>query len=125
MSTRPRGFSSAASCSLLLSALAVAGCGDSGSVTDPNATGVTVAEVAQIRVEPGSATLLVGETVQLRATVLVTRGPVPQVTWSSSNPLVAIVTPRGLVTALAVGSVGVTATAFGRSGSAYVSVGGR
>lgn len=66
-------------------------------------------------ITPTSPVLRVGETVQLIAS-----GPVQN--WTSSNPAVASVSPSGLVTALAVGNVTVTAKWKSQRGTSYVTV---
>ena len=84
---------------------------------------VTVMQSAGgVVIEPTSATLTsLGETVQLAASVLDGNGqPVvnAEVTWSSNDEAVAIVSAQGLVTAVSNGSVTITA----RSGSATASI---
>ena len=70
-------------------------------IPDPIAvTGVTVA--------PTSATILVGSTQQLTATVAPANAASPDVTWSSSAPSVATVSATGLVTAVSVGTATIT-----------------
>jgi uncharacterized protein YjdB len=90
-------------------------------------TGVPVASVASVTVTPASGSMLVGETVQLTATLLDANGnPLTgrTVTWASSALGVATVSASGLVTALALGSAAMTATSEGQSGSAAVTVSG-
>jgi uncharacterized protein YjdB len=65
-----------------------------------NVTGVTL--------DKNSASLLVGQTQQLTATVTPDNATDKSVTWSSSNPNVATVDQTGLVTAKAGGSVTIT-----------------
>ena len=81
--------------------------------------------VASVTVSPGSATVLVGQTVQLTATpkdaggnALAGRG----VTWSSGNTTVATVSGSGLVSARAAGSTTITATSEGQNGTASLTV---
>ena len=81
--------------------------------------------VAEVVVTPGSAALLVGQTVDLSAAALDGEGdPVPgaTVTWSSDDPDVATVNASGVVTAISAGTVTITAASDGRSGSAEVTV---
>ncbi len=83
--------------------------------------------VALVTVTPGTAALMVGDTVRLVATVrdsgansLTDR----VVTWTSSNPLVATVSVTGLVSAVGADppAAAITATSEGVSGSAVVTV---
>ncbi|HEU5183418.1 MAG TPA: Ig-like domain-containing protein [Gemmatimonadaceae bacterium] len=75
--------------------------------------------VASVQVAPDSAEVLVGSKVQLTAIVrddagnLITDRPV---TWMSADPSVAIVSPAGLVTALAEGGAFITAEVDGKRG---------
>jgi alpha-tubulin suppressor-like RCC1 family protein len=80
-----------------------------------------------IDVSPPLATLGPGQTAQLAATATDAHGePVADrpVTWSSSDPSVATVDASGLVTAVALGSVVITATADAMSGTSAVEVEG-
>ena len=77
------------------------------TVSRRQATGVTVS--------PTSATLLVGDTKQLTATVSPSSA-LQGVTWSTSNSSVATVSSSGLVTAKATGTATITATAQDGSG---------
>jgi hypothetical protein len=86
---------------------------------------VTIVPVASVSVTPASANIGAGQAVQLTATVRDASGNVltgRTVTWSSSNPSVAVVYPTGLVTGIAVGSATITATSEGQSGSATITV---
>jgi outer membrane protein assembly factor BamB len=86
-----------------------------GTDAGPAAPAETVASV--VVAGAPAAPVLVGATVQLTATPLNASGvvvPNQTVTWRSSAPAVAAVSPGGLVTALAPG--GVTITAEGRGG---------
>jgi hypothetical protein len=80
--------------------------------------------IASITVAPTNDTLLVGETVQLTATLrdaannVITR----PVSWTSTLPTIASVSNSGLVTGVADGTATVTATADGRSASALIRV---
>lgn len=67
-------------------------------------------EISAISVSPSTATIGVGETVQLTATVTAGAMANKEVIWSVSDTTKATVTANGLVTALAKGSVTVTAT---------------
>ncbi len=97
--------------------------GRSGSsVITVTATSVPVASVS---VTPASATVQVGGTVQLTATPKDANGNAlagRTIAWASSNTSVATVSGTGLVTGLAVGSVTITATSEGKSGTASITV---
>lgn len=78
-----------------------------------------------ITVTPPVDTLPVSRTAQLSASALDQAGQVitgVNFTWSSSDPAIATVDNSGVITALAPGSVTITAVAAGRSGSATVLV---
>jgi len=81
--------------------------------------------VASVSVSPASASVQVGNTVQLAAAPKDANGnPLSgrTVTWSSSNPSVATVDGTGLVTGAVAGSATITATSEGQSGTASVTV---
>lgn len=82
--------------------------------------------VASVTVAPAAATIPVGGTVHLTATMRDGAGNVLEgrrVTWATSDPQVAWVSLKGLVTGVAPGAVTITATSEGRSGTAQVTVG--
>src|SRR3989449_1970927 len=87
---------------------------------------VRVRKVKTVTVSPPTATVALGQTVQLTATLRDASGNVltgRTVTWSSSNLAVATVSGSGLVTAGAVASQAtITATSEGQSGTATVTV---
>lgn len=80
---------------------------------------------ALTRVTPDKATLAVGETVQLQASILLSDGSLsPNVIWKTSNTGVAVVT-NGLVVAAGKGVATITAVAAGdstRTASATITV---
>jgi hypothetical protein len=81
--------------------------------------------VATVEVTPAAATIMVGATVQLSATLRDSTGAVLTgrvVTWSSGAGGVAAVSADGLVSGLAAGSATITATREGVSGTASVTV---
>ena len=90
-------------------------------------TSVTVTRPPVVTVAVTPATITVGQKLRLTATVTDTRGNVVTdrvVTWSVPSNLIASVDPStGEVTGLLPGSVTVTATSEGKSGSALVTVG--
>lgn len=81
--------------------------------------------VATVEVSPATGDLVVGETLQLSATLKDADGSVlanRTVSWTSSAEGVATVSGTGLVSAVGPGSAEITATAEGVSGSASVNV---
>ena len=89
------------------------------------AVSVTPVPVASVGVSPASASVGVGQTVQLTATPRDASGNALSgrvVTWGSSNTAVATVNGSGLVTGVGAGSATITATSEGQSGSSTVSV---
>ena len=85
--------------------------------------GNTMPLVVSVTVTPSAKTLRVGQSVQLVATINDATGtghPGRPVTWASSAPWVATVSPSGLLTAVAPGSAIITATSEGVSGTTAV-----
>jgi Big-like domain-containing protein/calcineurin-like phosphoesterase family protein len=81
------------------------------------------APVASVSVAPSSASVQVGATVQLTATLRDAQGNVltgRTVTWSSDATSVATVSPSGLVTGKAAGSATITATSESKSGGSAI-----
>ena len=86
---------------------------------------VTNVPVASVAVTPPTASVRVGQTVQLTATPQDGSGsPLAGrvVTWVSSAAGIATVSPSGLVTGVAAGTATLTATSEGKSGTATVTV---
>src|SRR5260370_15167525 len=84
-------------------------------------------QVASVTVSPAAPTVLVGATVQLTATLKDGSGNVltgQPVTWASSAPAVATVSPSGLVSGMAAGPATITAASGGQRGSAPATGGG-
>ena len=78
--------------------------------------------VTSVSISQPTAEMVIGETVQLRATVLPADATDKSVIWASSKQTVATVSSSGLVTALAEGNTTITATAGGKVGSCTVTV---
>jgi uncharacterized protein YjdB len=81
--------------------------------------------VASVTVSPATTSVNVGQTTSLTATPKDANGVVLTgriVTWASSNTALATVSATGVVTGVAVGSVTITATSEGRSGTATVTI---
>ena len=86
---------------------------------------VLPAPVASVAVSPTSATLVVGQTVQLEAQPRDASGrPLVgrTVTWSTNRSDIATVTSSGIVAAVSAGTATVTASREGRSGAATIVV---
>jgi trimeric autotransporter adhesin len=96
-----------------------------GGVSDSASVTVAQVPVATVVVNPASATVNLGQTVQLTATPQDSTGaPLTgrSVTWASNNGSVATVNATGLVSTGAVGSATITATSEGKSGTAAITV---
>src|SRR5205823_1334978 len=86
---------------------------------------VTSVPVASVSLSPATATIRVGQTMQLTATPKDSAGNTLTgrvVTWGNSNTSVATVSGSGLVTSVAAGTATLTATSDGQAGSAVVTV---
>jgi uncharacterized protein YjdB len=86
---------------------------------------VSLVPVATVSVTPASASLHVGQTVDLGASATDAAGNAltgRAVTWSTSNASVASVTVTGIVTALSPGSASITATVEGKTAAASITV---
>jgi hypothetical protein len=92
------------------------------------ATTDTVSEpaaVATVEVSPSSATIEIGQTLQLAATIRDSAGAElsgREIQWSSSDVAVASVSPAGIVTGASQGSATITAVSEGQSSAANVVV---
>ncbi len=97
-----------------------------GSLSDSASISVACSvPVASVSVSPASPNILVGQTVQLTATLRDANGNVltgRTVTWSSDNASAATVGGSGLVTAAGPGSATITAMSEGQSGTASITV---
>lgn len=92
---------------------------------DTTSISVIAVPVGSVTLQPGSASLSVGQSTTLTATVKDANGAVVTdraVAWTSSNALVATVTQGGVVKAIASGSAIISATSEGSSGSTTVTV---
>ncbi len=98
---------------------------ESGGISGSAAIEVIFVPVASVEVDPASATIATGATVQLTATPKDASGtPLPgrPVAWSSSDNAIAIVSADGLVTGVSEGTVTITATSEGQEGTSSVDV---
>lgn len=93
--------------------------------TGASAITVVPAAVASVTLQPDSATIRVGASTTFTPTVKDVTGAIVSdrdITWTSSNIAVATVSDAGVVTGRAAGTVTVSATSGGKSGSAFVTV---
>ena len=89
------------------------------------AVSTTVLPVASVTISPASASVVVGLTAQLSATLRDANGNTVTgrtITWSSTSTSVATVSGTGLVTGVAAGSASVIATSEGKADTAAVTV---
>lgn len=98
-----------------------------GSPTATATIGVTSnpMPVNAVAVSPGTATLSVGDTTRLKATLTDSTGAAlfgRQITWSSSDGNIALVVEGGFVRAFTAGTATITATSEAHSGTATVTV---
>lgn len=82
----------------------------------------TEKEVTSISLSQETAEMVIGETVQLQATIKPTNAVYDKIIWASSRQFVASVNDEGLVTALAEGASTITASAGGKSVTCHVTV---
>ncbi len=105
----------------------VAGTSHPGQKSDTGNVTVTCTQpsIASVVVSPASASVPVGQTLQLTGTPEDANGnPLSgrTISWSSGNSAVATVNGNGLVTGVAAGATTITATSEGTSGTAAVTV---
>lgn len=97
----------------------------SGNVKDEATVNVSPVPANSVVVSPGEATLFVGETQTLEATVTDANGdPLTgrPISWSTNAPSVATVSSSGVVTAKAPGKATITASSEGKSGKSTITV---
>ena len=98
--------------------VAALGCGGGGGATGP-------APVATVSVLLAQTSLVISDHTSATATARDANGNVLSgrgASWSSSNTAVATVDPTGVITGVAAGTVGITASIEGRSGTANLTV---
>ena len=81
-----------------------------------------VVEVSEVKVEPSTLKLVVGESKQITAEVLPSNATDKSIYWGSSSSEVAIVSSDGVVVAFKPGTTNVSATAGEKSGVCAVTV---
>jgi serine/threonine protein kinase len=93
-------------------------------VAEAATTPIPTPRVVSVTVTPGTAELHPGDTLQLIASPQISGGTAAggKVTWASDAPATATVSEGGLVTAVAVGSVMISARLDGASGTATIVV---
>ncbi len=84
--------------------------GGSYNIDQVEVRNVATIPVTGVTVSPTTASIVIGSTTQLTATVSPANATNTNVTWSSSNTSVATVSTTGLVTAVAAGTATVTVT---------------
>ena len=97
----------------------------SEGVSGTAAVTVTLVPVASVAVTPATASVLVGASAQLAASVRDAAGNVltgRTVTWTTSAVAIATVTANGLVRGIAPGGATITATSEGVSGTSAITV---
>ena len=118
-------FLSAATAALTI-AFTAACSGDSDSPAEPNnGGGNTPPPVSTISIAPTTATVTMGKTTQLTATLKDASGNVLSgraITWTSAAPTIASVDGNGLVTGVAAGDATMTASSEGKSAQAAIIV---
>ena len=82
----------------------------------------SIIEVESVTINPQLADLVIGETLQLSATVLPSDASDKTVSWASSKQSVATVSNTGLVTAIAEGVSTITASAGGKTATCQLTV---
>ena len=81
-----------------------------------------IVAVTSVSLSQSTAEMIVGETVQLSATVLPSDATDKSVTWATSKQSVATVSSSGVVTAIAEGTSTITASVGGKSATCLVTV---
>lgn len=81
----------------------------------------TVISVENITLSKTSATLEIGETLELTATISPNNATQKTITWTSSNPNIATVS-NGKITAISAGTVNITATAGDKTATCVLEV---
>lgn len=107
---------------------AVAACADSPTESiprDPDTPETAAGGVIEVTIEPRTAAVAIGGTVQLTARAVKRNGTPVSATfaWTSSSAAVASVSASGLVTGVAAGSATITASSGRASGTATITVG--
>jgi uncharacterized protein YjdB/alpha-tubulin suppressor-like RCC1 family protein len=94
----------------IITATAADGSGITASCTVTVTTGLDL-YVTSITVNPTTLTIPVGSNATITKDVMPANASNPSVTWSSTNPAVAVINPNGVLTAVAPGTTTIKATA--------------
>ena len=97
-------------------------CGGGGGDKPDGPITPSVVSVTSVTLSKTAEELVIGNTLQLSATVSPSNATDKTVAWSSSNSTVASVSPTGLVTAKAEGSANITASCGGKSATCKITV---
>ncbi len=110
--------------SAVVALIGLTACSDSGGGGSMGLPGQSPGAVAGVAVSPSASTIQVGLTVQMTVTLVDGAGNEVSgdVTWTSSNLIVASVDSGGLVRGLVAGASTITATVNTISGDATVTV---
>ncbi|MBR5075297.1 MAG: Ig domain-containing protein [Bacteroidales bacterium] len=107
---------------LIAIASIVYSCGGGGGDKPNGPITPSVVSVTSVTLSKTAEELVIGNTLQLSATVSPSNATDKTVTWSSSNSTVASVSPTGLVTAKAEGSANIIASCGGKSATCKITV---
>ena len=107
---------------ILILAASCGGGGDKGSPSPGPYVPPTNVAVSSVSISVTAKEIVIGETLQLSATVSPSNATDKTITWSTSSSTVATVSPTGLVTGKAEGTADIKATAGGKSSTCKVTV---
>lgn len=79
-------------------------------------------QVLSVSLSQSTAEICVGETVELKATIVPSNATLSEITWATTKSTVATVSEKGLITAVGEGTATIVASAGGKSGSCLVTV---
>ena len=79
-------------------------------------------EVASVAISQPSAEMVIGESLSLKATVSPSNANYDGMTWTSSSPIVAYVSEKGIVSALSEGNTLITVNAGGKTANCSITV---
>lgn len=108
---------------LITISASVCSCGGGGGGDKPDGPITpSVVAVTSVSISKTAAELVIGNTLQLTATVSPSNATDKNVTWNSFSTTVATVSPTGLVTAKTEGSANITASCGGKSATCQLTV---
>src|SRR5437868_6210712 len=89
----------------------------------PVSSGDPSLDVLSVAIQPKIATVLIGDSLRLSASIVMSQGKVPPaISWNSSNAGLATVNPAGVVRGMASGTVVIRAASAGKQDSAAITV---